>query len=230
MKSYWDHTEQERAVLTEEQMEALSKFELMEAGVVVPAVPEYEKIEVVEIPKRDVYQIVVGTFGHDRVGVLFEAVADAEAVAALLRNGVTLDHDHKTDTDSVIPVGEIKVGTKQVARKQEIMKVHDILTENKVRKERNSHLRSEYSEMTTKKSETLSNMRDDWYQRQAVMRKCKKMQTVWEDYLKTCEGQEVMAMKFFRKAYDNEDIETMNDWLGLHLPIIKKPEDKDGNN
>ena len=225
MKSYWDHSEQERSVLTQDQFDALTKLELMEAGVVVPATPAYEDITDVKIPKKDVYQIAIGPYGHERVGILFEEAGQAEAVAVLLRDGVTLDHDHKTDTDSVIPVEEIKVGTKQVARKRDIMKVHDTLTENKARKERNNRLKSEYSKMHTERRETLSKMSDDWYENQQILAKCKKMQTVWEDYLKTCEGQEVTAIRFFQKAYDTEDIETMNEWLGLHLPIIKTPEE-----
>lgn len=215
MSSYWDHSEQERAALSDEQMTALEKFELMEAGIVIPAAPEYEEIIEVTIPKVTLFKISYnGKYSQTDLAAHFDTAEQAQKVAELLLDAFVIDTDYKTGANVKKQITDITVGTMQVADGIAVTKSHALLVENKDKKERNSTLRNEYGTAQKKQAETLSNMRNDRYEQLGVLRRCQKMQAIWEDYLETCGGDETTAMKFFQKAYNDEAIKEMNEWLG----------------
>jgi len=224
MKSYWDLTEKERAELTD--LSAYEKIELMEQGIIVPAEPEYEKVLEVDVPTHKVYRLTYNS-RYNSLPIHFNDLIQAEEVAAALRGGMTLESDYNTGKSFVRTVEEISITTQDVCEECDINRSRSALAEAKAAKNRNKNLRAEYRKACEKQSETLSEMRDDWYKCQGTLRRMQKIRAVWEDYLETCGGDRDVALKFLRKAYDLEEIEQMRGWLDVNVPLVKEAVDED---
>lgn len=226
--SYWDHTEQERAALSDAEMVALETLELMENGIIVPAEPTYEPIETVEIKKRTLHELLYNDSKYNRIDVKFEDITDAETVAEILRRGYTTGTHGYTDCDVATPVESITIAAIEVAEKDCVIHAKEALTENKSRKSRNSKLKTEYEKAITKRTEALNSMHSDrWSQREELAR-FKKMHETWLAYLETCDGNVNIAHRFLLKAYTSEDIEQMNLWMGTSVPTEIVEQDKEG--
>ena len=230
MQRYWDLSEKERAELSDADMSAYEKIELMERGLVVPPEPEYEDVVEVVIPTYKVYKLTYNS-RYNGLPILFKELETAEEAAAALRGGMTHEADYNTGKSFVKAIEEISITTETVCEESDINKSRSALAEAKAAKSRNDIKRREYQDAVSKLSEALTEMRNDRYECQSLLQQLKAIKDVWEDYVETCGGDRSVAYKFLRKAYDLEDIEQMREWLDVGvLPIIEaasKEEDDD---
>jgi len=214
MQRYWDLSEKERAELSDADMSAYEKIELMERGLVVPPEPEYEDVVEVVIPTYKVYKLTYNS-RYNGLPILFKELETAEEAAAALRGGMTHETDYNTGKSFVKAIEEISITTETVCEETDINKSRSALAEAKAARSRNDIKRREYQDAVSKLSEALTEMRNDRYECQGILQRLTKMKAVWEDYVKTCGGDRNVAYKFLRKAYDLEDIEQMREWLDV---------------
>ncbi len=228
MTRYDDLSELKRMKLTNEQFEALCKLELMEAGVVIPATPEYEEVESVKVPCTTMHAVhYYGEYSNCELSVYFETAEQAMEVAAAIRGSSILNQDYKTNTRIPMLIRDVKVGIQSVHTEVDVAKIRARIIEDKEKKKRNVTLRNEYTKAVDSQDKILTSMRDDRYELQTRMQRYEKIKTVWEDYLATCNGDQGVALAFLEKAYNHSEIKKMNEWLGMSLPVTKEATDED---
>ena len=217
MKTYWDHTEDERENLTSEQVTDLARFEHMEAGVIIPPEPSpLPDDEQLPVETEVVYGLEIpGTYSTESLGFYFRTREDAEAVAAM--QIFKTDYDYKVGID--YPYAKKQdvlsaVVEKTVYRRESLIAVQDELVARKHRREEHQNAVDEYRKAVDEAQKASSSMWDDWQDRQNVKAGKQRVRDTFDTYLAYCEGNETIARRFLSKAFDADLIRSA---IGEHV-------------
>ncbi|QDV78033.1 hypothetical protein [Botrimarina mediterranea] len=221
MKTYWDHTEKERANLTREQVEKLCKFELMGEGVIVtmhpgepPAKPEISE------PKVTVHGVIFKGSSYHTLDVWFRTKEEAVAFAAL--KPVRVDSDYRLgDKYEAIDAYE-----SQSFVEKEVFNVVDGDAFNAATKqyaaEKESYDRSlaKWKEDNDSARKCCESLWDDYAEQREKLSNAQSVLSRWNEYVESCDGDKEIAARFLRKAYTQSQIELANDWCDASIPML----------
>lgn len=217
MKTYWDHTEKERANLTHEQVQALCKFELMGEGVVVAPYPgdAPTKPEINE-PKATVYAVEWKSATYRSETLHFD---DREqALKAMELRPVYIDHDYTVKAESIVPLCDPTLSEREAFKVFDKDAYSNMLSQYKAEKDEYDKRLKEYQEDKAAAERCCESLWEDYAEQRGKLREAQQVADRWADYVETCGGDERTACRFLCKAFSNERIEAANDWCGAGIP------------
>lgn len=221
MKTYWDHTEKERANLTLDQVEKLCKFELMGEGVTVVAHPgEPPAKPEIKDPKITVHGVVFKGSSYHTLEVWFHTREEAIAFSAM--KPVRVDGDYR--------LGEkyesIDTYETQSFKEKEVYNVIDGDAFNAATKqysaEKDSYEKAlkKWKEDKDAANKCCEGLWDDYTEQRDKLRDAQAVLSRWQEYVESCDGDTEIAARFLRKAYTAEQIALANDWCDSRIPML----------
>lgn len=210
IRRYWDMTVDERAALTVEEVEALTKVELMEAGVLVPRPPELLPAEPPPTERRTLVQPSVGNtrYGTQKVGIAFEDVEDLRAFLAL--RPIFVDDEWPLGVKTAIPItGDEEHSTVEVVSKQEVERLRSALERAQQNKAANEEETRRYAEECRASQKALEGMWADYQQARTRALRLQRIRETHAEYLAMTGGDDGVARAFLArtKGFDPADVE-----------------------
>jgi hypothetical protein len=224
-KDYWELSEEERATLTQEQVERYADYELMAKGVLRASTLELEAVPEVPDPSITFFRI-----NRDSWHKLDIAFRSSEAAMAFLALGPVMVetnyHGGRTAIESAKAFGNDATVSAQKLRSEEESSA--VLTTVKRAAEisaSNDKRREEHDKAVRAQEEALVGIWNDWRrcrERDANMRRIVK---IYEEYVATA-GDATVAAKFLLKAFPRDQIEEASQWTGqaIGLPEVATDE------
>lgn len=216
MKNINEMTEQEILALTEEDVQKMIKFRMMEEGIKImdrPRVPELFEVEPADL---EIFTIPIFS------GFAFTNMEEANAVAKALIKAKTLrkvDYDWqkmgsdykylvKQDRYSFYGDSDFSIQTSWAYSNELYNKIVDFAVQNKSMKEQAEKDQKEYENQLQESSGIVSEIRE---RVKEVNMKYERLESlVWKfatDYYPLSDNNEDMAIKFMSKAYSLTDEE-----------------------
>lgn len=219
MKTYWDHTEKERANLTHQEVEALCKFELMGEGVVVSPYPgEAPKKPQIDEPKISVYEVEWKSSSYRTASLYFDD--RDQALSAMELRPVYIDTDYAADAKSAVPLCDPKLSEHEVYCVFDKDAYSTKLAAYKSAKSAYDASLKEYQEDKAAAERCCESLWEDYSEQRDKLRQALQVADRWADYVATCDGDEDTAVKFLRKAFNSDRIEAANDWCDAGIPAL----------
>lgn len=209
MKTYWDHSEKERAELSREDVQSLLKFELMEKGVVAPSDPEYLPETAPELPTTTMYRVKCGYSSGD----LLFATADNAAQAIALSAGWTKTEYLAGTHLQTVDYSELEISTCELNSAADIAKHRSALEEAASNKAANKKARDAFNAECNAVEEVTSHVWEDWHEMRAKLARLTSVNETLDEYLEMCDGNESLAKEFLAKAFAAETIAEADEWF-----------------
>lgn len=216
MNRYWNLSEQERATLAREQVEAFLAVELMEKGVTKVEPPSLHAIDEIIVETTEYFEVQYkGEYSSpDTTGFVFVTVAQAKAFidAAPLKK----DNDWRAnDQNFARPCLEMAIVPIQLPTQQAVLNKKAKLEEIKQLKDANETASAAYHKACEAVTEAVAGVWEDWKECCDKAAQHQQVQATLAEYRELCKGDNGMAIEFLLKAYDQEAISAASDWLGL---------------
>lgn len=197
MKSFWDHTVQERAKLDCEDVERLLSYELMEKGVLRPVQPELEDESAVDLHQQAFYRVVLKfeSYGSDSLPLLFSNPEEARKLLDLdwrFEDFEYGEHCARKIADFEIASVDRPYYDDLSARQSDMSKARQI-------KARNSQRQREYDDAMRAVTKATKAIWDDWHASRDHVARLNRIRSVFDEYLAMAEKHE-LAMKFLLKV------------------------------
>jgi hypothetical protein len=206
MKRYWDYTESERAKLTEEQIEPLLAYELMERGVLGVTPLVLEDVAPVKLPASRVYMLVESDSygnGTSTLGIGFANVEAAEECRN--RIGYVLEHSWN-EPPHVRPPRSIRVVADDLPTSEAVATSKAAITEQKRREEANKAAIHKHEEACKAASDATSGIWSDWAACRETEAHNQRIRDTLAEYLRLTDGNTIMARVFLAKAFPPGEI------------------------
>jgi len=211
VKSYWDLTEQERAVLSDEDFKKYLTVELMEKGVVAVQPLVLKDVPEVKIPTKP-YWVVKGDRTSQVVAV-FEKKEDAEKLLSLTIYAQDYEWHDRARRHYAKPLGQLVLSCEEMSTEADVLNAKNLLAEAyKVEKE-NDEARVRYQKECKAIDEVTSSLYEDRMERQDRLLQMQRIYKTQQEYLQLCEGNVELANTFLLKAYPAEDVNELASWL-----------------
>jgi len=218
MKTFNDYTDLEKANLTEEEVEGLLKFELMEQGVVAPIKPELLPEDEPEIEEKVYYRPSLKSYSG--LDCAFATAKEAEAFLAL--SPLIFDEGYPTYRKNVQKPEEVKVEAVKVITKADYDSAQAAIQKAADNKSRNKERTEKYEEETQKVSEATLHIWTAWAVCKAKKIQSQQVVDLYAQYVKDCDGNVQIALRFLGKAYSSTEIENAYGFLELPYPLPAK--------
>jgi hypothetical protein len=224
-KDYWELSEEERAALTQEQVDRFAEYELMAKGVLRTSTLELEAVPEVPEPsltfyriKRDSWHQLDFAFRSSEAAMAFLAL-DPVLVETNYYGGRTAIESAKAfGTDATVSAQKLRSEEESSAVLTTVKRAAEISASNNKRRE-------EHDKAVRAQEEALVDMWTDWRRcrdRDAAMRRIVK---TYDEYVATA-GDASVAAKFLLKAFARDQIEEASQWTGqaIELPAVATDE------
>lgn len=201
---FYDLSEDQRAVLTQDQFDTACRTFCMEEGVLKPTPPVLLDESMPEVPT--VTRFVIkhqGDYTSDRLSVAFSTAEDAAAFLKLRpsvwsNNWETkIDHEKPLTNASIEP---IKLATEQTA-----LEVMETAKRSHKNKEANAKARQEYEKDLRAYESATDTLRADWAAAKDRAHRLLRIRERFAEYVDLA-GDESVARKFLEKVYPAPDI------------------------
>lgn len=215
MNRYWDLSEQERAKLTTEQVEAMLVVELMEKGVVKVEKPTLEPVEEIKLGKTGYFEIQRrGEYGMTGTCLLFTDAVKAKAFIELQPLWEDSRYEYGHDRKFAMPGRELTIKSVELPTELEVVNMAGIISKNKAAEEANKTKLAEYTKAIKAVDDAVKGVWDDWHTCRAKARDAAKVKDTLIEYLGLCDGNTTAALAFLGKAFDEERIAEAKVWFG----------------
>lgn len=217
-KDYWDLSEEDRAALTQEQVDRYADYELMAKGVLRVSTLELEPVPEVPEPTHTFYRISRDAW--HKLDIAFRSAEDAAKFLAL--DPVLVESNYyggRTSVESAKALGKDATISAHKLRSEEESSA--VLTTVKRAAEitaSNDKRREEHEKAVRAQESALVDMWTDW-------RKCrdrgaylKRIVKTYDEYCETA-GNAVTAAKFLLKAFVREEIEAASKWCSVEIAL-----------
>lgn len=223
MKTYWSLTDKERAALAPEDLDRYRDIERMVAGVGEPVAPDGDLAAAPQ--PADIGETYFrvrhspSTYSTTDLGVAFRTREDAAAFLALTPLAVASKYHASGTRDYVEPLAatiiaeQIPAEHEVAARYAPLDGVAEAKGAAKAAREQYEADLEAYGEATVKLDDDLARIRE-------IVREAARVEARFLQYVDVAEGDEVVAAKFLRNAFDADTIEAAFDWLGRKLPPL----------
>lgn len=194
-KSYWDHTEQERAAMQPEDVTRQLDAELMIEGVLKPTPPPKARdVKDIEIPTTTRF---VAKWNHSD-GIAFETQAQAEAFAAL--KPLRFEREWEADRYFTKPM-TIEVTAEKLPGEDDIKAFKAQLVAVKAERQANEKAKIDFDEAMKKVDRVTRGVWDDWREQASKLSNMKKVQKTFNEYLAMTSGDRGLAVAFLLKVF-----------------------------
>jgi len=215
MKTFNDYSELEKANLTEVEVQALLKYELMELGIVKPSEPELlPEDEAPVLQSKVYYQPYLKSYS----GLCCAFATAKEAEAFLKLNPLILESEYPSYVSTVESPKETKVESVQAISKADFSKSESQLNKAKKNKEKNETATNSYNEEVKKSNDATSYVWDEWMECGRKKKNAEKVLELYDQYLEDCEGNEEIAVRFLGKVYSVNEIRNAYEFLEQKTP------------
>ena len=211
MRRYWDQTERERSVVTDEEMAAFLAIEMMERGVVKPVAPVLEATEEVPLATKTVIVIKGGTY-ENRLSVCFSTTENALAFLRL-EPWVIEPQWEAGGLESVRPLGGANVAQLDLPHYDAALASAAILKERLARIARNAALTGAYKKALAAIDQETAVIRSDRLRCQDRARVCSNIWGTWVVYQELADGNKQTAWAFLLKAFGGPAVSDAFEWL-----------------
>lgn len=211
MKRYWDHTEKERANLTQDQVTHLLDFELMEQGVPKVVKPELLPVEFPPMEKSKVWGIKQGTWRQSDV-----AYATSEEAAKAISGGMWLTTEYVgSEPVHTVSHEELSIVAIDIIDRKLLINLksqNDLASANK---KSNESAMKVYNEAIQAVDKVLEGLWEDYRDMQAKDRRYKAIIDTYAQYKSMCDGNGNTARKFLVKAFGADEVNAALKWFEL---------------
>lgn len=205
MKSnYWDFTEKERAELTEQEVERLLDFELMQNGILRVEPLVLQEIEPVDVPHQQFY-CVKSEGLYTETNIAFARPEDAKAFLAL--KPVFVSNDYETRTGIAEPIVNPSFTEKLLATRDTVNAIHHRLKSNAAKVQANERASAEWKKQSAEMEKACRGVWDDWQECREKKRHAEKIAKTKAEYLRLTNGDELMANAFLKKAFEGGQLD-----------------------
>lgn len=204
MKTYWDHTEEERAQLTKEEVESLLPLELMEQGIVRPPPLELEPEEHPPLDRKSFFCVTYegGRWGRESFDLLFVTFEDAKALLDLKPAAISLN----VGESSAVQIRDPKIETIELPSHEDVMAMKGAYEDYEAAKSRNRKARERHAEQTEEVERVCKPVWDDWRRCRERKAYLDRVRATFDDYYELS-GSSDVARRFLGKAYAADDID-----------------------
>jgi hypothetical protein len=226
MKTYWDHTNQERAQLSAEYVTSLLDAEMMVAGVRKPTPPVLQEVPASPLGAKSKYFGVhaKGKYGSDEIlEVVFTTAEQAQAFIDLCPCGQDYDYDIGSEFRYAKPLNNAVIQQIELYSWDSINKFHSSLKQWKAASEQNAKLQSSFTEASNKAEKITNKVWEDYYQQRQTLATMTAIADTFDQYKKLTEGNEDLAVTFLGKLYEPETLNECREWLPNRLPSLAQP-------
>lgn len=213
MKTYWDHTEPERAALSEDQVQNLMDMHLMERGVLkVIKGPLTEIKPVPEMPTRPVFVVL---------GLGFDSIESAKTLLELSPFKADYDYHMGAKWRYAKPYSDYErtITREMVYERADLVNLEGLLKANTEAEKANANVEEAFSKANAKVADCTDEVWHDWHIQCAADRKHRQLVATWNEYLGMTQGDRVTASKFLWKIFSLEAIKEATKWTGE--PILE---------
>lgn len=222
MKTYWDHTEAERAAMTSDQVTGWLKFELMEKGVEQVKAVNLDEPIAPTVQRKKYYGISCrGRYGsHEVQDVVFASIADAEAFLSLKP---CLNHYEYEVGDSfkyARPLDEAKIVMLDLMTQTDFANLTSELKRHKAAVEDFAKRKEAHAQQVRAIEKATQGVWEDWHRCREQNEKYKKVIGTLNDYVAMCNADEATAIKYLLKLYKDWEIREAHNWMELPCPAL----------
>jgi hypothetical protein len=215
MKTYWDLSGPEKAALSYEDVNRFVDVELMRVGCLrAPAEPAL--LPVPTRPKGKVgYAIESGSrYSRRNSDIVFKDRAQAD-IAAACAVATSLDYSLGVlvEVDGPNKVVEVEYLTAPMAAEH-----RRVLEQIKGAEAENENVRAEYLKAVKAQDAALAGMWSDWNEARETDRRCKRVSSTFDEYMRLADGSVVIAASFLSKVYTRENVREASEWLDRVIP------------
>lgn len=196
MKTYWDHSEKERAKLTEDEVRNLLDVELMTKGVKKINAPILKLIQKVSIASEIWFEVG---------GISFKEAETAQKFIALDPRKATYDYGCGYEYQYAEQI-EQKIEQKKLYSHQELLNLTTVLKQNKQAKDENDRLLADYDKAYKEQNLILDEVWTDYWKCKDRAYELEKILETNDEYLKMTDNDKELALAFLKKIYSEEDI------------------------
>lgn len=214
MKTYWDHTEQERSEMSEEMVQKFLDAELMTKGVLKIEPPQLKIIEEVSVEQITMFDVG---------GVLFKTAEQARIFISLIPYkevyNWNLGYDHKYPE----LIGE-DIKERQMFTQQGVLNASSVLTRNAESKKWNEKAIEDFNKAKNEMDKVYGGVWEDWNNCLSIANKNRKILSTAKEYLQMTDGDRHLAFNFLQKVYSNSEITAAENWFGANnwpLDIVR---------
>lgn len=216
MKTYWDHTEQERSQLTEDEIKSMLDVALMTEGVKKPIAPTLKEVPKSPLGERKrVFGIEAKSkYGSEQsVGIVFPTLEAAQAFIDL--NPMKDDYDYEVGSEFryFVPLQDAKITTTDLYAMDQINEFRSSLKHRKALSEENQRLSSEFAKASSLSEKITDGIWADYYKCKAKHDTLRGIIATFDDYVKLTSGDKSLALEFLKKVTTGEEIEEVNQWF-----------------
>lgn len=215
MQRYWDKTEQERAAMTREQVQAYLDVELMEQGVAKVDPPQLQEVVAVDLEKVIYFQVSYkGEYGDTDTDILFETVEQARQFIELCPLKRDSRYEYGWDHKYAIPMREMTIKKVELPSEIAVANMASILKRNKAAEEANTKARNAYNKAIKAVEEATAGVWNDWEYCREKERQAAKIYATLDEYIRLCDGNRETALRFLGKLFSADEIAEAAAWRG----------------
>lgn len=216
MKTFQDYTDLEKANLTEEEVEKLLKYELMELGVVAPQKPELLPEDEPEFEERIYYRPSLKSYSG--LDCVFETAKEAEQFMNL--KPLIFSTEYPSYRNTFADPEEIRVEAVKVISKSDYESSKGLIEGAASNKTKNKEAAEKYEEALQSVSAATNHIWTEWAECRNKKSEAERLTGIYDQYVEDCDGDEKIALKFLRKAFSDSEIKDAYGFLGNACPII----------
>jgi hypothetical protein len=215
MKTFQDHTDLEKANLTEEEVEGLLKYELMELGIVSPQPPTPLPDTGPELEEKVYYQPYLKSYSG--LDCVFATAKEAEAFLAM--NPLILDTGYPSYQNNVEDPTEFKVETIKAISKSDYESSKGLVEAASKNKKANKEAQEAYEAELSEASSAVGHIWDEWSECRKKKTKSQQIVDTYNQYLVDCDDNTEIALRFLGKAYSQNEIKDAYAFLEMISPF-----------
>lgn len=202
--TYWDLSDHDRAKIAPEDLTKYIDIELMEKGILRPAPLELEPEESPEVPLRFYYRIqYAGYWSDNKLELLFTNQEDARDFIdtwIVDKSILVVSYDGRNLAG---PIVGPTITSEELPLKDDVLKRKAEIDSYEGAKKRNDKKRTDYERDLKLVASTASIIEEDWHRCMALEDTYQKIRNTYNTYLKMTKDDEVIALRFLRKVYED---------------------------
>lgn len=216
MKTYWDHTEAERAQMTEEQVRAFEAYELMDAGIVKATKPEPITEIKPKVQTHTVFTVKLRS-GYHTLGVAF---ASPDQARNFIESGVLAlysDWDGKESVNTIRHLDGAKIEIQEAVSGESLDAVRAEWDRYKAAQRAYDAAEEAYEKCRDGEAQAVHAMWEDWHKQREWHGSLARVISTFREYTATA-GDATVAAKFLRKAFPESTITEASEVFGVEIP------------
>jgi hypothetical protein len=221
MKNYFNLSPFQRAILKQEDLPSFFAAHLMEQGLVMPKAPAEPTLLKIDAKTTLHYQVV----SNYTPVLVCKTIAEAEKAMKLVSFRADYDYGFGSDNRYAVPNDNLKIEQVELWTREDFNKIKSIIKANFDIQKEYDNLLAEYNK-TVKEIDTICDeIRSDYLTQVREHNAKLTLLDTFEEFIATADDNADIALKFLRKRYSDEEIQSALDWFefeGLTMTRLRE--------